>query len=97
MLRPASQAGPGRKASASRRLRWVQPAHRASHRPAARGAAALPTESCDSDAPSSGPCRPVPEARGRPDPERVTRMTWTRTVAALDGPGSARGRPARSE
>ena len=50
MLRPASRACPGQTASASRRLRWVQLAHR----PAAPRAAFLPTESCDSDAPGSG-------------------------------------------
>ena len=83
MLRPASRAASGRTASASRRLRWVQPAHR----PAAPLDAPLLTKSCDSDAPGRGLCRPGPKARGQAQTNRVTRMTRMRPVAARAGPG----------
>ena len=65
MLWPASRAGPGRTASASRRLRCLQPAHRPA---AAPRATAVPTESCDSDAPGRCLCRPGPEAGGQARP-----------------------------
>ena len=94
MLRPARRAGPGRTASASRRLRWVQPAHR----PAAAPSRRSPTESCA--LPPSPVTRmhravacagPDRSRRGRPDPDRVTRMPWMHPVAARAGPGQCQG------
>ena len=46
-----------------------------------------PPKSCDSDAPGRGPGRSGSEARDRPDPDRVTRMTRTCPVVARTGPG----------
>ena len=63
MLRPASRAGPSRRASASHRMRWLQRAHRP----------ALP-EFRDSGATSRGPCRPGPGPGSRPEPAQVTRI-----------------------
>ena len=65
----------------SRRMRWMQPAHRQ----AAPRAAALPTESCDSDAPWPIPARAG--TQGRPDPDRVTRMTGNRPDCCPCWPG----------
>ena len=85
---PAGRAGPGRTASASGRLRWVQNCWPLSDRllrpgcvgpwlaPARTGGAGAGLgDSDDSDAPGCGTAGPVgPVPVGRPDPDRVTRM-----------------------
>ena len=87
MLQPASRArirpgDPGLTNSASRRSRWVRPAHW----PAASRAAVLPTEFCDSDAPGRGLCRPGPEAQRQARPVKSDSDD-------LDAPGCGPCRP----